>query len=137
LFTFGYRGLRGAADLRHLLEGTEVDTVVDVRLSPRSDNRAFSLRTRATVEAAGVAYIHLPDLGNLAYKTAGIRIRDLEAIETVLTMLRAGRTMALMCACREPGGCHRQTLAEEATRREPGLRVAHLRAAALGRPLRP
>jgi uncharacterized protein (DUF488 family) len=126
LFTFGYQQLRGTDDLRRLLEGTDVETIVDVRLSPWSSNRAFSLDTRATVEAAGCQYVHLKDLGNLAYKTGGVQIRNIEAIETVLELLRAGRSVALFCVCPQPEGCHRAVLVEEALRREPGLRVVHL-----------
>ena len=129
LFTLGYQGLGGADDLRRLLEGTGVDTIVDVRLSPWSGTRAFSSRqTHVTVAEAGLGYVHLPGLGNLAYRTGGIEIRNIEAIETVLTLLRAGRSVALMCVCPQPEGCHREALVAEALRREPGLRVVHLRA---------
>lgn len=127
LFSFGYSGLGGADGLRALLQDTPVDTIIDVRLSPWSANRAFSVDTRRTVEAAGFAYVHLPDLGNLAYRTGGTQIRNMDAIDEVLAILRAGRSAALLCVCAEPEGCHRQVLAEEALRRLPGLKVVHLR----------
>ena len=126
LCTLGYSGLRGADDLRALLHDTPVDTIVDVRLSPYSGNRAFSTGMRRTVEAAGFAYVHIPDLGNLAYKTGGTQIRNLEAIEAVLMMLRAGQSVALLCVCAQPKDCHRWTLAQAALDREPALRVVHL-----------
>ena len=126
LWTVGYQGLTGPADLREILEGTGVSTVVDVRLSPWSRNRAFSLATRATVEAAGFRYVHEKGLGNLGYKRGTIEIADIERVETVLALLRAGESVALMCACREPEGCHRSVLAAEAVRRQADLQVVHL-----------
>ena len=126
LVTFGYTGLRGPADLRDLLRDHGVSVVVDVRLRPWSTNRAFSVATRRTVEEADFEYVHARGLGNVAYRTGGIEIADLDAIEDVLAILRAGRGAALMCACSDPTECHRSVLAEEAARRLSGLRVVHL-----------
>ncbi|MHB8958477.1 MAG: hypothetical protein ACYDAN_02510 [Candidatus Limnocylindrales bacterium] len=126
LFTLGYAGLRGPDDLRRLLEGTPVSTIVDIRLSRWSRNRAFSGLARQTVEAAGLRYLYVPDLGNLAYRTGGIQIKDVDAIEEVLALVDAGEAVGLMCACRQPQGCHRADVADEAARRRPGLQVVHL-----------
>lgn len=126
LYSLGYAGLTGPADLRALLRDTPVDTIVDVRVSPYSSNRAFSMGTRRTVEAAGFAYVAAPALGNVLYRTGGMQIKDIEAIEDVLAYLRAGQSVALLCVCAKPKGCHRSTLAAEAVRRLPGLRVVHL-----------
>jgi Protein of unknown function, DUF488 len=130
LFTIGYAGLLGAGGLRERLAGEAIDTIVDVRLHAYSHNRAFSRATRLTIEAAGFRYVHLPDLGNLAYKTGGIAIRNIEAIEEVLDELRAGRSVALFCACPRYQDCHRRELAIEVERRAPGVDVRHLPAAA-------
>lgn len=127
LYSLGYSGLRGADDLRALLHDVPLHTIVDVRLQPFG--RApwnGPTATRRLVEAAGYRYAAAPDLGNLAYRTGGIEIKDIEAIEDVLTYLRAGQSVALLCVCAQPEGCHRWVLAEEAVRREPGLRVVHL-----------
>ena len=128
LFTLGYSGLRDADDLRRLVKGTPITTIVDIRLLRWSGNRAFSMLTRQTVEAAGLRYLYVQDLGNLAYRTGGTQIRNIDAIEDVLTRLRAGESLALMCACSRPEDCHRTDVAEEARRRLPGLEVIHLRA---------
>jgi uncharacterized protein (DUF488 family) len=127
LFTLGYAGLLGPDDLRRMLEWVDVDTIVDVRLQPWGRAPFNGPRAaRHTVESVGLRYVHLPDLGNVLYRTGGIQIRNLEAIEAVLDDLRAGRSVALMCACPRPEGCHRSMLAEEAVRREPGLHVVHV-----------
>jgi uncharacterized protein (DUF488 family) len=126
LYTLGYAGLGGADDLRRLLAGTGIDAIVDVRLSPWSGNRAFSSATRRTVEDAGYRYLHEKGLGNLGYKRGTIEIAEIERIEMILAQLRAGHSVGLICACGEPEDCHRWTLAEEAVRRMPGLRVVHL-----------
>ena len=134
LWTLGYQGLTSSADLREILDGTSVGTIVDVRLSPRSGNRAFSTDTRATVEAAGLRYVHEKGLGNLGYKRGTIEIADISRIETVLAILRAGKSVALLCVCPQPEDCHRLTLCEEAVRREPGLQVVHIAQDRIRRP---
>jgi len=127
LFSLGYANLHGPDDLRDLLHDTRVDTIFDVRLQPWGRapwNGPHA--TRLLVEAAGCHYAAAPALGNLAYRRGGIEIKDIEAIEDVLNALRAGRGVALLCVCANAAGCHRSVLAEEAVRREPGLRVVHL-----------
>lgn len=126
LYTLGYGGISSAEGLRRLIDGTKIEVIFDVRLHKYSYNLAFSHRTDVTVNEAGVDYVYLRDLGNLAYKTGGTQIKDIDAIERVLAELRAGRNVALMCACPKYGDCHREDLAWEAARRLPGLRVVHL-----------
>jgi uncharacterized protein (DUF488 family) len=127
LVTFGYQKVKTTDGLAALLDGAAVDLIVDVRLKPYSGNRTFSTETRANLEGAGWQYAWEPDLGNLAYKTGGIAIRNIETIEpAVLAHLRQGRTVALMCVCYDAKGCHRRTISDEAVRRLPGLVVRHL-----------
>jgi uncharacterized protein (DUF488 family) len=127
LWTLGYAGMTSHLDLAELLDGTGVDIVVDVRLQPFG-RAPFNgpAATRALVESVGPTYRWDQRLGNLAYKTGGTRIKDIEAIEDVLAELRAGGSVALLCVCPNPITCHRLTLAEEAIRRMPGLPDVHL-----------
>ena len=127
LYTFVYSGIRGPADLDDLFFGYGVDQVVDVRLRPFGKAPFNGPRASAdTCSRAGVAYRWDQRLGNLNYKTGGIRIKNIEAIEDVLDALRAGDSVALMCVCPIPDQCHRLVLCEEAIDRQPGLRVIHL-----------
>jgi uncharacterized protein (DUF488 family) len=127
LYSLGYARLRGVDDLRRLLADTEVDTVVDVRLRPWGRPPFNGPRaTQLLVEAAGFLYIWDQRLGNRGYKSGTIEIADIEAIEDVIAMLRAGQGVAMMCVCADVAECHRQVLADEAARRLPGLRVVNL-----------
>ncbi len=127
LWTLGYSGMSSAADLAELMQGTGVTTIVDVRLRPFGRTPFGGPRaSRDTVEALGIAYRWDQRLGNLDYRTGGIRIKDIEAIEQVLDDLRNGANVALMCVCATPTDCHRLALCEEAARRLPGLKVVHL-----------
>jgi len=127
LWTLGYSGMNSAVDLAELLRETPVDTIVDVRLRPFGKAPFDGPRaSQHTVEALGIAYRWDQRLGNLDYRTGGIRIKDIDAIEDVLDALRAGQSVALLCACREPEGCHRSVLAAEAVRRQADLQVVHL-----------
>jgi hypothetical protein len=121
LYHFGYKGLR-PADLPALLE--PVDLVLDVRLKKYSADRAFSTWTHQTIEAAGCRYLWAPALGNLDYRTGGIRIADTGQLEPlVLEPLRSGTNVALMCVCPDVAECHRAKLIEAAEERLPGLEV--------------
>jgi uncharacterized protein (DUF488 family) len=120
LYTVGYRR-HSPSELRQVLPGVEL--VVDVRRRAWSGNPAWSTRTRQTIETLGFRYRHDPRLGNLDYRTGGIRVSDIDAIEDVLTELRAGTSVALMCACSNVTSCHRRSLAAEAQRREDALVV--------------
>lgn len=99
LFTFGYSGLRRADDLRGLLAGTRIDTIVDVRLRPwgRSPFNG-PVASRLLIESVGPVYRSDERLGNLAYRTGGTQIKDMEAIEDVLDDLEPA-TVSPSCAC--------------------------------------
>ena len=43
-----------------------------------------------------------------------------------LSILEAGRMLAIMCACRSWADCHRAYVAEQMVQRRPALRVTHL-----------
>jgi hypothetical protein len=126
LLTFGYGRLRSIDQVRALLDDAGVDLVVDVRLVPKSRLPLWGRATRDTILSAGRRYIWEPELGNLDYKAGGIRIADLDAVETVLDHLRAGVNVALMCVCSSADDCHRSTVAAEAGLREPRLEIEHV-----------
>lgn len=126
LYTFGYQGMSSSVDLRRLLAETDCSTIVDVRLKVWSGNREFSMATRRTVEEAGLVYSHVPALGNLAYKTGGIEIKDISAIDPLVDRLRQGESLAFMCVCPSPKSCHRSELVAVALDLLPSLRVVHL-----------
>jgi len=130
LYTFGYSGLRDGDDLRELL-GDRAPLIYDVRLHVYSGNRAFSLTTRATVESAGYRYGHLAGLGNVAYKTGGIKLKRPWDIAILVDALRVG-DVAIMCVCADATTCHRRTVAELARSLLPGLEVIDLQRADVG-----
>jgi uncharacterized protein (DUF488 family) len=134
---------RAPGELELLLDAHRVELLADVRTSPRSrrlphfDKSALA----KTMPAAGVAYVHLPDLGgfrkpaddspNGGWEHPGFRgyadymatdafaaaLRDLEA------QARAAST-AIMCAERQWWRCHRRLIADALAVR--GWEVVHL-----------
>ncbi|MFH8251495.1 DUF488 family protein [Microbacterium sp. B2969] len=67
----GYEG-RTIAELVGELRGLRVTTLVDVRLNAISRKRGFSKRALAeALRAAGIEYVHRPDLGNPQDNRAG------------------------------------------------------------------
>jgi uncharacterized protein (DUF488 family) len=141
LLTIGYDG-RTPPELVDELTGRGVDTVVDVRLNPSSRKPGFSKRSlSATVEAAGMTYLHMPELGlprddrdGLHHGRPEAQQRYLEhihtpegeaAVERIVELAGHGR-VCLLCLEHEPDHCHRRLVAGEAVRRRPGLRVTDI-----------
>lgn len=83
-----------------------VRTVVDVRSSPHSRRRGFGgLQLPASIRGGGpvpLAYVHAPNLGGRG---------DPPSPRTLATLwdlaCQSGAPLAIMCAEREPGSCHR------------------------------
>ena len=127
LVTFGYQTVRTPERLLELLDRGHVDRVVDVRLRAYSGIPMWSTGTASTIRATGREYVWAHQLGNLAYKTGGIAMKDESRLaDLVLDPLRAGVTVALMCACWDQPNCHRTYLADRAAGLLQGLRVVHL-----------
>src|SRR5687767_13406645 len=63
-FTLGYTG-RKLDELLSLMAGASVRTLLDIRQNPVSMYRPELSKSnlKAAVEAAGIAYVHAPDLG--------------------------------------------------------------------------
>jgi hypothetical protein len=99
LYSFGYAAAGDGEGLRALLDG-RVDLVIDVRINRFSGLIPFSTRTQETVERAGYEYLWVQGLGNAGHRRPGpMRLVDPSQTEVVLTELRKGRNVALMCAC--------------------------------------
>jgi uncharacterized protein (DUF488 family) len=121
LHTIGYAGLDHQKLHAAIPKGA---TVYDVRLRAWSPTPRWQpANLRRGLAALGHDYIHLPDLGNLLYKTSDeVAIRDIDAIEVVL----GSESPVLLCACADWHTCHRRVLADEAVRRDPTIEVIHI-----------
>jgi uncharacterized protein (DUF488 family) len=126
LFTYGYVGRR-VAGLVSVLETTPSALLVDVRLSARARDPAWSEASLRRM--LGPRYLHVPQLGNVNYQAhdAPIQLADAQAglrrvlkAASLLLDPRDVPTVVLLCACRERGRCHRDAVAK--------LLVEHARA---------
>jgi uncharacterized protein (DUF488 family) len=128
----GYEGLALNALVSRLrIRG--VQTLVDVRLNAISRKRGFSKRALAeALEGAGIAYVHMPALGNQRDNRAGYGElesdfahearerfrRELQsdvaasALQDVAKLARAGRVV-LFCYEQDEQHCHRQQVLEQ------------------------
>jgi uncharacterized protein (DUF488 family) len=105
IYTIGY-GRRQPQEIFDLVNSLGA-VLVDIRFSPwgRPGFKGFELS-----RALGDRYLHVKALGNAEYKTGGMRIADYAAGKAVLAALE--RPALLLCACAEPGGCHRTVVGE-------------------------
>lgn len=143
IYTVGHSTL-SAADFLALLDSHRVQCLTDVRRFPASRRHPHFAREplAATLSAAGITYVHEPDLGgyrgtpevdspNTAWQSPGFRAyadhMDSAEFRAALERLieRAGReTTTMMCAEAVPWRCHRQLISDALVAR--GFEVVHI-----------
>ncbi len=131
LLGIGYEGMT-LDGLISRLRLNRVDVLVDVRLNAISRKRGFSKTAlRNALEAAGIDYVHLPQLGNPRDNRAGYSATTGEAADVARTNFRSAldnepaRTalaqiselskksrVAVFCFEAEQEHCHRQQVIE-------------------------
>jgi uncharacterized protein (DUF488 family) len=141
LVSIGYEG-RTVDALIACLHEQAIDVLVDVRLNAISRKPGLSKRRlAAALEAAGIRYLHLRELGNPKENRDGIRAGNRrarnqfwgilhdgagsEALRHVTGLLH-GQVVALLCYEREHKQCHRALVAEALVQETPHLSVIRL-----------
>lgn len=136
-FTIGYGG-RKPADFVQQLTANGVRTVVDVRLRPDRASMGSYVKARdpdkglaGLLASAGIAYVSLPELGNLFLDYDDWPDRYTVFLDRAGPLLFDRLTAAipgpvcLLCAEKHVAGCHRQHIAEYLTR-EKGWAFTHI-----------
>jgi uncharacterized protein (DUF488 family) len=134
LFTIGYEQAKPAAVLGEL-KRAKVDLLVDTRAVAASRRPGFSKRQlAASLDEAGIAYIHLQKLGTPAEGRAAAKSGDLdtlwriydkhikkpeaqEALGELLALIKSKKRVALLCYCRDPNACHRSRIVANVKKR--------------------
>lgn len=131
IYTIGH-STRPVAELIALLEHWGVKTLADVRTVPKSrHNPQFNTdELAAALAVAGIAYVHLPDLGGLRHgrgedsQNQGWRNKSFRGyadymqtpefaagLDELRELTKAG-PVAVMCAEAVPWRCHRSLIAD-------------------------
>jgi uncharacterized protein (DUF488 family) len=138
--TIGYQQ-RSVDELIAALRAADVETLVDVRLTPLSRTAGLSKNgLAARLRDAGIEYVHLPQLGNprdnrdafrRGEKAAVARYQDVlgtpegqAALGQLLQLARQHR-VALLCFERDAAECHRSMVANALSEIEP-VQTVHL-----------
>jgi uncharacterized protein (DUF488 family) len=142
LLTIGYEQAKPAAVLKEL-KRAKVDLLVDTRAVAASRRPGFSKRQlAASLDEAGIAYLHLQKLGTPAAGRAAARAGDLatlwriydkhiktraaqDELDELLALIKSGKRVALLCYCRDPKTCHRSRIVANVKKRL-ALKVADL-----------
>jgi len=129
LFTIGYEQAKPDAVLGEL-KRAKVALLVDTRAVAASRRPGFSKRQlAASLDEKGIAYLHLQKLGTPAEGREAARKGDLKTLwriynkhiktpdaqaqlEELVSIVRSGRSVCLLCFERDPGHCHRSRIAE-------------------------
>ncbi|MFN3659544.1 MAG: DUF488 family protein [Pseudolabrys sp.] len=127
LFTVGYEQAKPAAVLDEL-KRAKVDLLVDTRAVAASRRPGFSKRAlAASLDEAGIGYLHLQKLGTPAEGRAAARAGDRKTLWTIydkhigkpepqadlaelVDLIKSGKRIALLCYCRDPKTCHRSRI---------------------------
>jgi len=134
LFTIGYEQAKPAAVLNEL-KGAKVDLLVDTRAVAASRRPGFSKRQlAASLDDAGVGYVHLQKLGTPAAGRTAARSGDFDTLwriyekhiktapaqaelDELVTLIKSGKRIALLCYCRDPKTCHRSRIVANVKKR--------------------
>ena len=134
LFTIGYEQAKLAAVLNELRRA-KVDLLVDTRAVAASRRPGFSKRQlAASLDEAGISYLHLQKLGTPAEGRAAARSGDTdglwsiydkhikkaepqEALGALIGLIKSGKRVALLCYCRDPKACHRSRIVANVKKR--------------------
>lgn len=134
LFTIGYELSRPDAVLA-TLKDAKVKLLVDTRAVAASRKPGFSKRQlAASLDEAGIGYLHLQKLGTPAEGRAAARLGDMktlwkiydrhlkthdaiEAMDELVGLVEADRRVCLLCFERDPGHCHRSRIAQIVSKR--------------------
>lgn len=134
LFTIGYEQAKPDAVLKEL-KRARIDLLVDTRAVAASRRPGFSKRQlAASLDEAGIAYIHLQKLGTPSEGRQAARSGDLKALWRIydkhiktpeaqdalgelLALIKSGKRIALLCYCRDPKACHRSRIVANVKKR--------------------
>lgn len=129
LFTIGYEKARPDAVLAEL-KRVRVNLLIDTRAVAASRRPGFSKRAlAAALDENGIGYLHLQKLGTPAEGRQAARSGDLktlwriynkhlktpdakEAMDELISLVKSGRRLCLLCYERDPAECHRSRIAE-------------------------
>lgn len=124
LYTLGYQNGWSPEALKAVAEKLGA-VVIDARFNPQS--RLPQWRKGPLMRALGDLYEHHQRLGNINYKNGGpIQLQDPHGASANLQgHVKSGRSLILMCGCKDYAVCHR-THAASFLASELGLDVIHL-----------
>jgi len=116
-------------NIGNMSQGFRVWVLVDIRAVAASRRPGFSKRQlAASLDQAGIAYIHLQKLGTPAQGRQAARAGDFEALWRIydkhiktpeaqaalgelLALIKSGKRVCLLCYERDPNECHRSRIA--------------------------
>src|SRR5450830_251430 len=136
LFTIGYQQAKPEAVLGDL-KRAKIELLVDTRAVAASRRPGFSKRQlAASLDEAGIAYVHLQKLGTPAEGRQAARSGELdtlwriydkqiktpeaqEALNELIALIKSGKRVCLLCYCRDLKACHRDRIVANVKKRTP------------------
>ena len=116
------------------LKRAKIELLIDTRAVAASRGPAFQASARGITGRAGIAYLHLQKLGTPAEGRAAARSGDTDSLWRIyekhikkaepqeelgelVTLIKSGKRIALLCYCRDPKTCHRSRIVANVKKR--------------------
>jgi uncharacterized protein (DUF488 family) len=143
LFTIGYEQAKPDSVLGELRRA-RIDLLIDTRAVAASRRPGFSKRQlAASLDENGIGYIHLQKLGTPSEGRAAAKAGDYDtlwriydkhiktpeakaALDELITLIKSGKRVALLCYERNPAECHRSRIAGLVKKRVRGIKIEDL-----------
>jgi len=134
LFTIGYEQAKPTAVLTEL-KRAKIELLVDTRAVAASRRPGFSKRQlAASLDEEGIGYLHLQKLGTPAEGRQAARAGDRDTLWKIydkhikkpepqtelaelVSLIKSGKRIALLCYCRDPKTCHRSRIVANVKKR--------------------
>ena len=134
LFTIGYEQAKPTAVLTEL-KSAKIELLVDTRAVAASRRPGFSKRQlAASLDEEGIGYLHLQKLGTPAEGRQAARAGDRDTLWKIydkhikkpepqtelaelVSLIKSGKRIALLCYCRDPKTCHRSRIVANVKKR--------------------
>lgn len=124
LYTLGYSAGWTPELLREKVR-TLGAILLDIRANPTSIKPQWT--KRALAQLLGTSYMHVPQLGNLNYKSGGpIRLANPQSTVAPIRSLIGRAPVILLCTCATTESCHRVTAARYLADAIGRVEVTHL-----------
>ncbi len=127
--SYGYGNSKTNDELIQFMKDNDLSILVDVRMRPKGWATLWSKPyLEKKLPSEGLQYLSVPTLGNTTGTAQWIPPSEIDAQETLeylVSLLKKGENICLMCAEKDYKSCHRTSVAETLSQLLPDSHIIH------------